>query len=192
MRVRSPFAAGFTVLLLLAGYLRHSSLQIPQVNPQILHLIAFFLLTLTFYWILDTTRRRLLNLTLLLVTFALGFGSEAVQILLPESAPESPNFDPTNIVANVLGSLSALALCTLYHKRMLDRRRRSKGYGIVPQDGEGEDLELGPSGRQESEVVDAGEDWDDLHGVSSADGDGRLTPGSTSASAREESSDGKK
>lgn len=143
---------------------------------------------LTFYWILDTTRRRLLNLTLLIVTFALGLGSEAVQSLVPKSR----DFDPTNIAANVFGSLSALALCTIYHKRMLDRRRRSKGYGVVPQEGEGEDLELGPSERQETGVVDAGEDWNDLHCVSNADGDGRLTPGSTSASAGEEGEGGKK
>lgn len=172
---------------MLAGYLRLSSIQIPQVNPQVLHLITFFLLTLVFYWILDTTRRRLLNLTLLVVTFALGLGSEAVQILIPKSH----DFDPTNIVANVLGSLSALALCTIYHKRMLDRRRRSKGYGMVPQDAEGEDLELGPTQHQESGVVDAEEDWDDLHRVSSTDNDGRLTPGSTNASTGEEGADGK-
>ncbi|KAL8942453.1 MAG: hypothetical protein Q9216_001653 [Gyalolechia sp. 2 TL-2023] len=183
MRVRYPFAVAFAVFLLLAGYLRFSSMQIPQINPQILHLITFFLLTLTFYWILDTTRRRLLNLTLLIVTFALGLGSEAVQIVIPKSR----DFDPNNIIANVLGSLLALALCTIYHKRMLDRRRRSKGYAVLPQDGEGQDLELGPSDRQESGVVDAGEDWDRLHGVSNAEGDGRLTPGNTSASAGEES-----
>ncbi|KAL8902433.1 MAG: hypothetical protein Q9207_004726 [Kuettlingeria erythrocarpa] len=164
------------VLLCLAGYLRLSSMQIPQVNPQVLHLITFFLLTLTFYWILDTTRRRLLNLTVLIITFALGLGSEALQIVLPNGRYP----DPINIAANVLGSLSALVLCTIYHKRMLDRRRRKKGYGIVAQDGEGEDLELGPSQRQGSEVTPAGEDWDEVHGGSSADGEGRLTPGSAS------------
>ncbi|KAL8718193.1 MAG: hypothetical protein Q9225_004638 [Loekoesia sp. 1 TL-2023] len=184
MRVRYPFAGAFAVLVLLAGYLRLSSMQIPQVNPQVLHFVTFFLLSLTFYWILDTTRRRLLNLTLLIVTFALGLGSEAVQILFPKGR----NFDPVNIAANVLGSLSALALCTVYHKRMLDRRRRKKGYGVVPQDGDGQDLEMGPSERQETGVVDAGEDWDDVHGGSSADGEGRLTPGS--ASAGEEGRDG--
>ncbi len=52
---------------------------------------------------------------------------------------------------------------------MLDRRRRAKGYSTVPQDGEGEDLELGG---QETGVV--GEDARD----SSTDGEGRLTPSS--------------
>ncbi|KAI4190547.1 MAG: hypothetical protein LQ346_004899 [Caloplaca aetnensis] len=173
------------VLLCFAGYLRLSSVQIPQVNPQVLHLITFFLLTLTFYWILDTTRRRLLNLTVLIITFALGLGSEALQIILPNGRYP----DPINIAANVLGSLFALALCAIYHKRMLDRRRRRKGYGVVPQDGEGEDLELGPSERQESGVTAAGEDWDEVHGGSSADGEGRLTPGS--ASTGEDNGQGK-
>lgn len=120
------------------------------------------------------------------MTFLLGLGSEALQILLPNGR----NFDPVNIAANVLGSLSALALCTIYHKRMLDRRRRRKGYGVVPQDGEGEDLEMGASGVQETGVVDAADDWDEVHGGSSADGEGRLTPGS--ASAGEDAGDVKK
>ncbi|KAL8690548.1 MAG: hypothetical protein Q9218_004025 [Villophora microphyllina] len=152
-------------------------MQIPQVNPRILHLTGFFLLTLTFYWILDTTRRRLLNLTLLLITCLLGLGSEALQFVLPNGR----DFDPVNIAANVLGSLTALALCTVYHKRMLDRRRRRKGYGIVPQDGEGEDVELGPTTGEETGVVDTGDEWDEVHGGSSVDGEGRMTPGSVSA-----------
>ncbi|CAO1602630.1 hypothetical protein XANCAGTX0491_006234 [Xanthoria calcicola] len=179
MRVRYPFAGGFTVLLLLASYLRLSSTQIPQVNPQVLHLITFFLLTVTFYWILDTTRRRLLNFTLIAITFVLGLGSEALQLVLPNGR----SFDPISVAANILGSLSALALCSLYHKRMLDRRRRRKGYGVVPQDAEGQDLELGPSAAQETGVVDVGDG-------SSAGGDGRLTP--SSAGAGDDGADGGK
>ena len=82
--------------------------------------------------------------------------------------PNGRQFDPRDIAANVVGSLLALGLSTVYHKRMLDRRRRAKGYGVVPQDGDGNDLELGG---QESGVVDDG-------GEDSADGDGRLTPSS--------------
>ena len=82
-----------------------------------------------------------------------------------------------DIAANIAGSLLALGLCTVYHKRMLDRRRRAKGYGAVSQDGDG-DLELGP---QENGVV--GDD-----GVEgSTDGDGRLTP----SSGADEAIDGK-
>ena len=52
---------------------------------------------------------------------------------------------------------------------MLDRRRRAKGYSTVPQDGEGEDLEMG-----EQETGVTGE----AAGDSSTDRDGRLTPSS--------------
>lgn len=114
----------------------------------------------------------------MLVTLALGLGSEALQIVLPTGR----SFDSINVAANVLGSLTALALCSLYHKRTLDRRRRRKGYGVVPQDVEGQDLELALSGEQETGVVDVGDG-------SSADGDGRLTP--SSVSNGEEVGDGK-
>lgn len=83
--------------------------------------------------------------------------------------PNGRQVDPLNIAANVIASLLALGLCTLYHKRMLDRRRRAKGYSTVPQGGEGEDLELGG---QETGVT--GEDAGD----SSTEGEGRLTPSS--------------
>ncbi len=140
-------------------------MQIPQVNPKALHLLTFFLLTIAFYWILDTTRRRALNLTLLIVTAALGLGSEALQGLLTERA-----FDPLDIAANVLGSLLAIGLCTFYHNRMLERKRKAR-YGLVPQDDghEIEDLEMGP---QESGVTGADEAGESI------DGDGRLTPSS--------------
>lgn len=58
-------------------------------------------------------------------------------------------YDPLYIAANIVGSLCAVGLCTMYHKRMLDRRRRAKGYGVVPQ--EGDDLEMGA---QEAGVTD--------------------------------------
>ncbi|KAL8771726.1 MAG: hypothetical protein Q9209_002917 [Squamulea sp. 1 TL-2023] len=103
-------------------------------------------------------------------TSCLGPTGKALQLVLPNGRI----FDPINVAANVVGSLSALALCSIYHKRMLDRRRRRKGYGMVPQDAEGQDLELGPSGAQETGVVDIGDG-------SSADGEGRLTPSSAGA-----------
>lgn len=104
----------------------------------------------------------------------LSLGSETLEFVLPNG--RFP--DPVNIAANVLGSLSALAPCTVYHKRMLDRRRRRKGYGIVPQDGEGEDVELGETIGQQTGVVDTGDDWDEVHGGSSVDGESRATPSS--------------
>lgn len=166
----------FFFLSLLAAYLGLTSTQIPQVNDKALHFTTFFLLALTFYWIFDTSRRRVLNLTLLIVTGMLGIGSEFLQSFLPNGR----KFDALDIAANVVGSLAASGLCTLYHRRMLERKRRRKGYGVVPQEG-AEDVELGP---QESGVVNAHEDdepWDDMgagEDSGHSDGDGRMTPSS--------------
>ncbi len=54
----------------------------------------------------------------------------------------------------MVGSLIALALCSWYHKRMLERKRKAKQYQVVPGDEE-HDLELGEGvGAQESGIVD--------------------------------------
>jgi hypothetical protein len=73
-------------------------------------------------------------------TAALGVGSEFAQAVLPNGRV----FDLLDVVANLIGSLAALALCAWYHKRMLERKRLRK-YSAVPTTGEGaeEDLELG-------------------------------------------------
>ncbi|KAJ5439768.1 uncharacterized protein N7458_010766 [Penicillium daleae] len=143
MRVRYPFAGAFVFLLILAGYiglLPHSaSSSIPtnlQPNDKFLHLFTFFLLSVTFYWTLDTSRRRTLHMTLLVCTLGLGIGSEIVQGFLPNDR----TFDPFDVVANVVGSLGAVGLCGWYHRRMLERRRKSR-FGMV--DGGEEDIELG-------------------------------------------------
>lgn len=110
------------------------------VSDKALHFIAFFLLTVVFYWVVDTSRRRTLNLTLTVCTAVLGLGSELLQAVLPNGR----TFDIFDVVANVAGSLAGVALCTWYHKRMLERRRAARGYGAVPRgDAEAEDLELG-------------------------------------------------
>lgn len=98
----------------------------------------------TFYWIIETSRRRCIHLTLVVCTAGLSVGSEVVQGLIPNNGRE---FDPFDIVANVVGSALALALCSWYHKRMLERKRKNRHYDIVPGDdvpeGDEEDVELG-------------------------------------------------
>ena len=54
-------------------------------SDKALHFIAFFLLTLCFYWILETSRRKVLQLTFTVCTIGLGVASEVVQGLLPVS-----------------------------------------------------------------------------------------------------------
>ncbi len=127
------------------GLLPHSALldtptsPVPQTD-KLLHLLTFFALTATFYFILDTTRRRVLHITLFVCTFALGVGSEVLQGLLPNNR----DFDPWDVLANIVGSLAALGLASAYHRRSLERRRKAKYSALTGEGIEGEqDLELG-------------------------------------------------
>lgn len=120
------------------------------INDKVLHVGAFFLLTLVFYWILDAARRRVMNITLVTCTLVLGIGSEFLQGFLPNDR----EFDVYDIVANIVGSLAALLLCSWYHKRMLERRRQNKAYNAVPGE-DVEDLELGEGEGHETGVVQA-------------------------------------
>jgi VanZ family protein len=107
-------------------------------NDKVLHLATFFLLSLAFYWIPDTSRRRAMHTTLFVCTLILGIGSEVMQGLLPNGRP----FDPFDVLANAVGSLGAVGLCSWYHRRMLERRRKAR-FGALA-DGRGEDdVELG-------------------------------------------------
>ncbi|KAK5417404.1 hypothetical protein LTR06_003391 [Exophiala xenobiotica] len=141
----------FIILLLFAsslGLLPHSSLPstpaaaqpyIPPQSDKAVHFLCFFALTATFYFILDTSRRRVVHLTLIVCTLVLGVGSEVAQGLLPNDR----EFDAWDVLANVVGSLAALGLCNAYHRRAAERRRTAK-YSALAGDGlEGEDLELG-------------------------------------------------
>lgn len=135
---------------MIAGYAGLSKLQLGQyVNDKVLHAGTFFLLTVVFYWIVDTNRRRTLNMTLVVCTLCLGVGSEFLQSVLPNDR----DFDLYDIVANVVGSLAGVGLCSWYHKRMLERRRQQKTYNAVPGE-DVEDVELGEG--QESGIIDAG------------------------------------
>lgn len=91
-----------------------------------------------------------------------------------------------------MGSLSALALSSWYHRRMLERKRQAKHYQIVPGDDGDVDLELGDRPTEESgDISNAGpsleaevDNWDenvedaweedDVTNKDAADGDGSL------------------
>ncbi|ORY12752.1 hypothetical protein BCR34DRAFT_463455, partial [Clohesyomyces aquaticus] len=155
MRIRKPFAAGFLGICLLAAVAGFSppDYSVPQYgqSDKVLHFIAFFLLTTTFYWILEASRRKVLQLTFTVCTLGLGFASEIIQGLLPIHR----EFDYYDVLANVLGSMLSLALCNWYHKRMLERKRAARGYAAVAGDDLDErDVELGEGiGQQESGVL---------------------------------------
>jgi len=203
MRIRLPFAGAFICLLLIDAYLGLSSLQLSgHINDKVLHFVTFFILTICFYWIIDTSRRRNLNITLTVCTAVLGVGSEFLQGLIPDNGRD---FDLYDIFANVAGSLAALGLSSWYHKRMLERKRINKHYMAVPADGDDHDLELGEGlGGQESGVVhhetapaavsleaeldnwdenaeDAWDEADQATRTNSTEGDGPKIPSASSA-----------
>jgi VanZ family protein len=79
--------AGFATLIFIsaAGGFSPPDYTIPSYkqSDKALHFTAFFLITLTFYWILETSRRKVLQLTFTVCTIGLGCASEVVQGLLP-------------------------------------------------------------------------------------------------------------
>ncbi|KOS17903.1 Uncharacterized protein ESCO_002671 [Escovopsis weberi] len=171
MRIRLPFAGIFLLLLSLAGYAGLTTLKLGKyVNDKVLHFLTFFILTVVFYWVVDTSRRRTLHMTAIACTLILGVGSEFLQAALPNDR----DFDAYDVAANVVGSLLGLGLCTWYHKRMLERKRQRKTYAAVPGEdtadvelGEGHEtgVTAGPA-RSLEEVVDnwdenAVDHWDD-------------------------------
>lgn len=198
MRIRKPFAGAFVGVCLVAALAGFSPSQynIPtyKQSDKVLHFITFFLVTILFYWILETNRRRVLQLTFIVCPLSLGFGSEIIQSILPNGR----DFDYYDILANITGSLLAMVLCNWYHKRMLERKRAARSYHAVAGDDiDGVDVELGEDiGQQESGVIrpagaqtveeeldnwdENAEDWDDGEPTEeSADGEGQKTPSSS-------------
>ena len=207
----SRIAAAFLILFALSafgGLLPHRSLPTPTApfaqSDKVLHFFTCFALTLTFYFIFDTSRRRVLHLTLVVCTFGVGVGSEVVQGLLPNDR----TFDPLDVLANIVGSLAALGLAILYHRRSAERRRRAKYSvleGNVPEGEEDVELGEGPGirGVGESEPVQESgmntvsktveeeldnwdenaeeEAWDEDDDATTGDGAGaKITPASSS------------
>ncbi|KAL1637243.1 hypothetical protein SLS58_009430 [Diplodia intermedia] len=152
MRIRKAPAGAFVVICLLASAAGFGRSQLPQYkqSDKVLHSVTFFLLTLCFYWIVETNRRRLIQMTLFICTLGLGIGSEIIQGLLPNDR----NFDPFDILANIVGSVAAVLLSSWYHKRMLERKRRNKHYQAVP--GDDVDVELGENMRDGGDDGEAG------------------------------------
>lgn len=101
-----PPPGAFVVICLLASAAGFGRSQLPQYkqSDKVLHFVTFFLLTvcrspasqrtplivispqLSFYWIVETNRRRVIQMTLFVCTLAFGIGSEIIQSLLPVCA----------------------------------------------------------------------------------------------------------
>src|SRR5271170_7705083 len=63
------------------GFTPHPS---SVVHDKMQHFLMFFLLTLLFYWIFDTTKRRILNMTIIF-SLVIDIVSELAQSLVPVS-----------------------------------------------------------------------------------------------------------
>jgi hypothetical protein len=73
--------AAFAALIVGSTYLGFADVHLK--HDKILHTVAFLLLSVVFYWIIDTSRKRCINLTLITCTLLGGVGSEFLQALLP-------------------------------------------------------------------------------------------------------------
>jgi VanZ family protein len=86
----------FTALLLISAAAGFSppdySIPSYKQSDKALHFLAFFLLTLCFYWILETSRRKVLQVTFVVCTLGLGVASEVVQGVLPVRIPAFSSF----------------------------------------------------------------------------------------------------
>lgn len=122
MKVRVPFVVVFVILVILAGFLGLAR-SLHFTHDKLLHFTVFFILALDFYWVFDATRKQCINLTGVVIGGAGGIGSEFVQTLL--AAPER-QFDPLDILFNLIGCLCAILLCSWYHNRLLKRRRNAR------------------------------------------------------------------
>lgn len=111
--------AGFGASCLLSLYLGFANISLP--NDKIIHFIMFFIMSFLFYWIIDSIKYNNLNKfsTFIICTLIGGIGSEYLQHFI------SPfrTFDYADILVNVLGSSSAIAISEIY--QYLKRRKQS-------------------------------------------------------------------
>ena len=124
MRFRAPIAGLFLVSCGVATWLGLSEQSpVPSNRDKLAHVAVFFVTTVLFYWSIDTPRKRAVNITLV-VCCALGaVGSEFLQHVATRA---QRRFDLHDIAANLVGSLFATVLSSLYHGRLTERRRRAR------------------------------------------------------------------
>lgn len=139
MRIRKSILAGLSVSLLFSAYLGFADISIK--HDKFTHFITFFILTLMFYWLFETSSTRTIrNLTFFICTLAGGIGSEFVQGLLPYRT-----FDAKDIICNVLGSFLALLISMFYHKKIIEQRRLNRYEQLrssIPPDNEDVDFDM--------------------------------------------------
>lgn len=146
MRIRIPIAVVFVLSCIVAGFLGLNKDSVPSNRDKIVHVTVFFVLTILFYWSIDQPRKRAVNMTLLVCCFIASIGSEFLQHFVTGG---ERRFDINDIAANIVGSIFATVLSSLYHGR-LNRRRTFARYERMRQDVESAevpettDMELAP------------------------------------------------
>jgi hypothetical protein len=121
-------------------------------------------------------------------TFAGITPTYAVGPIISQGKQNGREFDAFDIVANICGSLAAVAICLWYHKRMMERKRTTRAFDYTPGEGDlelGEDMgaqETGVTGQSLNEEVDNWDenDWEEDEPVGTeTEGDGQKTPPSS-------------
>lgn len=134
MRLRTPIFVAFLVSCAATTFLGLGKKDlISGGHDKVAHLIAFFVLTLLFYWSIDTVRKRAVTITFNVCWLAGSIGSEVIQHF---ATGGERKFDIYDIAANIVGSSIALALSFVYHGRLLARRKQQR-YDRIRQDVEG-------------------------------------------------------
>lgn len=111
MRIRIRVLAVFLLSCVLALYLGLADISLP--HDKILHFTLFFIMSILFYWIIDSKATHTwIMIVFITCTIMGGIGSEFLQHMI------SPfrTFDPLDIVANACGSLLGIGLSIVYQK----------------------------------------------------------------------------
>lgn len=102
----------------MAIYLGFADISLP--NDKLIHFGMFFVLSLLFYWIVDTRMTWLVrNVTFIICTLIGGIGSEFLQHLISPFRV----FDIYDIISNIAGSLLAIILSDIYVFIYKERKR---------------------------------------------------------------------
>lgn len=138
MRIRIPIFIVFLFSCVLTAYLGLVRVTpLPTNRDKIAHLTAFFVLTVLFYWSMDTHRKRAVNITLFVCCLCASIGTELLQHF---ATGGERKFDVQDIAANLVGSIFATVLCSLYHGRLNERRKRAR-HDRIRHDAEGGEVQ---------------------------------------------------
>ena len=130
------------VTLAAAAYLGFSLVLLG--HDKAIHYATFLALTAEFYMVFDTQHKLLRTVRLVTFIVCTVICSVVLEIIQPYVNPKRI-FDLKDIVANVTGSLTGLALCSGYDYYTI-RRLRANRYLSIRQDPEIQMTDIGETG----------------------------------------------